>query len=194
MNCATCGGKISDIADAVEVQDEGGANRFVHVECSDDPANLPPKHFQTWPAWTFRALTHEAYGQRWDWWMRWTRLPPPLPMPTGPDRSVSRSGAPRPRLWTLPSRCFGRLWTTHWTAAWALRTSFRSSTCAWGNGWRSTITPPPGFSPRASTPSGVGSGRRRTIWMCSRIERRNEQRRRRAALPTTTQSYEAKGV
>ena len=65
MNCAICGGKISDIADAVEVQDEGGANRFVHVECSDDPANLTPKHFQTWAAWTFRALTHEAYGQRW---------------------------------------------------------------------------------------------------------------------------------
>ena len=66
MNCATCGGKISDIADAVEIQDqESGANRFVHAECSDDPANLTPKQFQTWAAWTFRALTHEAYGQRW---------------------------------------------------------------------------------------------------------------------------------
>ena len=66
MNCATCGGKISDIADAVEVQDEeGGANLLIHVECSDDPANLTPKQFQTWAAWTFRALTHEAYGQRW---------------------------------------------------------------------------------------------------------------------------------
>ena len=65
MNCATCGGKISDIADAVEVQDEGGANLLIHAECSDDPANLPREQFQRWATWMLRSLSHEAYGHRW---------------------------------------------------------------------------------------------------------------------------------
>ena len=66
MNCATCGGKISDIADAVEIQDqESGAKRLIHAECSADPANLHPEQFQKWTTWMLRAMAHEAYGHRW---------------------------------------------------------------------------------------------------------------------------------
>ena len=66
MECAKCGGRISDLANAIEVADqEGSADGLIHVECCDDPAELPHLQFQKWATWMLRSLIHEAYGHRW---------------------------------------------------------------------------------------------------------------------------------
>ncbi len=66
MECAKCGGRISDLANAIEVTDqEGSADGLIHVECCDDPAELSHLQFQKWATWMLRSLIHEAYGHRW---------------------------------------------------------------------------------------------------------------------------------
>ena len=66
MECAKCGGSISDLADAIEAaEQEGSAGQRIHVECCADPAALPHLQFQKWATWMLRSLIHEAYGHRW---------------------------------------------------------------------------------------------------------------------------------
>ena len=66
MECAKCSGNITDIAEAVQVQDpKDGADQLIHAECCDDPAELPRRQFQRWATWMLRSLIHEAYGHRW---------------------------------------------------------------------------------------------------------------------------------
>ena len=66
MECIKCGGRINELAETVALADhEGDADLLIHVECCDDPAELPHLQFQKWAAWMLRSLIHEAYGHRW---------------------------------------------------------------------------------------------------------------------------------